>query len=65
MVEDEPVAESSKRAETYVEVAPSLKDIGTREKNQAEKVGFSIARLRLVLTEAESSGFERNPSKAP
>lgn len=38
MVEDEPVAESSKRAETYVDVAPSLKDIGKKDKSQAEKV---------------------------
>lgn len=37
MIEDVPVGESSKRSETFVDVAPSLKDLG-KDKDKKEKV---------------------------
>lgn len=37
MIEEEPVAESSRRTETFVDVAPSLKDLG-QDKAKKEKV---------------------------
>jgi hypothetical protein len=39
VIEDEPVAESSKRAETFVDVAPSLRDLG-KDKDKKEKVSL-------------------------
>lgn len=60
MVEDEPVAESSKRAETYVDVAPSLKDLGNRDKSQTEKVRPCPDRLWRLLIEPEGYRYQRD-----
>ena len=44
VVEDEPVGESSKRSETFVDVAPSLKDLG-KDKEKKEKVSLKCTHV--------------------